>query len=32
LHTSRCDGSSRCVMSRCHPRPVSTVSHLTDAS
>src|SRR3712207_5343808 len=29
--TSRCDGPSRCVVSRARPRPARTVSHLADA-
>ncbi len=29
--TSRCDGPSRCEMSRACPRPARTVSHLADA-
>src|SRR4051794_11184765 len=29
--TSRCDGPSRCLVSRTHPRPVRAVSHLADA-
>src|SRR6266568_2910568 len=32
LHTSRCDGPSRCELSRPGPRPARTVSHLADAS
>ena len=32
LHTSRCDGPSHCELSRPHPRPAGTVSHLADAS
>ncbi len=29
--TSRCDGPSRCLVSRARPRPARTVSHLADA-
>ena len=32
MHTSRCDGPSRCELSRPAPRPRRTVSHLADAS
>ncbi len=32
IHTSRCDGPSRCELSRPPPRPGRTVSHLADAS
>jgi hypothetical protein len=31
IHTSRCDGPSRCELSRPLPRPARTVSHLADA-
>src|SRR4051794_29025483 len=32
IHTRRCDGPSRCELSRSLPRPGRTVSHLADAS
>ena len=31
MQTSRCDGPSRCAMSRARPRPARAVSHLADA-
>ena len=31
MQTSRCDGPSRCLLSRARPRPARTVSHLADA-